>query len=94
MKTVSIGYIRDDDEFRILATLNNIDDELSTDLFADAIRAVRDLLQTRLHTDDGTAPTLIVLERQDTPDYVVLDDEVRRRTGVARSAQDGTASRR
>lgn len=69
----SIGYTRDDGDFRILATLNNIDSEFDDDLFNDAIGAVRDLLQTRLNeASDGVE--LEILERQDAPDFVILQD--------------------
>jgi len=68
-KTVSIGYYREDGDFAILATLNNNDGLLSDQRFKQLIELVEDEYVEKLyHTHD-----IVVLERQDTPDYVEVD---------------------
>ena len=58
MQTVSIGYMRDDGDFQILATLNNNDDLIETQRFQEIVEALQE-------NTDG-------LEREDAPDYVTL----------------------
>jgi len=67
MKTVSIGYHRDDGDFAILATLNNNDDFMSDEQFGGVVDALAAKLWavTRLY--------ITVLERQDAPDYVEVE---------------------
>jgi hypothetical protein len=67
--TVSIGIMRDDGEFAILATLNNNDGHLSDALFA---KQVIDL--TNWYNEQVT-DTVQAIARQDAPDYVSTDDE-------------------
>jgi hypothetical protein len=69
MKTVSIGYFRDDGDFAILATLNNNDGLLSDQKFKQLIEAVENEFVELLYYTHG----IVVLERQDTPDYVEVD---------------------
>lgn len=73
-QTVSIGYIRDDGDFRILATLNNVDDEYTHAEFAIIVSSVSSCLHRALHDDFGVLPPLDILERQDTPDHITLED--------------------
>jgi hypothetical protein len=70
MKTITIGYERDDGDFAILATLNNQDDRLAPgelDLLAHIIRCC---FIGKLDLDE-----IQVLERQDTPDYITINEE-------------------
>jgi len=69
MKTVSIGYYREDGDFAILATLNNNDGLLSDQRFKQLIELVEgEYVEKLYYTHD-----IMVLERQDTPDYVEID---------------------
>ena len=71
MKTVSIGYHREDGDFAILATLNNNDEFMSDEEFTEVVDSLAKKLWavTRLY--------ITVLERQDTPDYVTIEGEVK-----------------
>ena len=69
MKTVSIGYYREDGDFAILATLNNNDGLLSDQRFKQLIELVEGEYVEKLYYTHG----IVVLERQDTPDYVEVD---------------------
>jgi hypothetical protein len=64
MKTVSIGTMRDDGDFAILATLNNNDGHMSDEDFAELTQALT------LTIANYTDAQIQVLERQDAPDYV------------------------
>ena len=72
--TVSIGYIRDDGDFHILATLNNNDEIYSAECFSKLVEKVKEFLS--IFTDDNpySSRDVIILERQDTPDYVDLEE--------------------
>jgi hypothetical protein len=67
MKTVSIGYHREDGDFAVLATLNNNDDFMSDEEFKEVVDSLAAKLRavTRLY--------ITVLERQDAPDYVEVE---------------------
>lgn len=67
--TVSIGIMRDDGEFAILATLNNNDGHLSDANFAQQVIDLTNWYNERI-TD-----TVQAIARQDAPDYVSTDDE-------------------
>ena len=69
MKTVSIGFARDDGDFSLFATLNNLDDYFSSYDFKELVHAVASELQA------ATQMQVEILEREDAPSYVVLDDE-------------------
>jgi len=64
MKTVSIGYFRDDGDFALLATLNNNDGDIRLFEFM-----VEDL---RLDISQSTGIECIILERKDAPDYLTI----------------------
>lgn len=64
MKTVSIGFHREDGDFAVLATLNNNDDHFTPEAFAVLVCATH--ASVKLAAGNG----VVVLERQDTPDYV------------------------
>jgi hypothetical protein len=65
MKTVSIGYFRDDGDFALLATLNNNDGDIRFFEFM-----VKDLQRD---ISQSTGIECVVLEREDAPDYVTID---------------------
>lgn len=69
MKTVSIGFTRDDGDFALFATLNNLDEYFNSYDFKELIHAVASELQA------ATQMQVEILEREDAPSYVVLDDE-------------------
>ena len=69
MKTVSIGIMREDGDFAVLATLNNNDAHLSVDVFKTLVEGVRTYMEAM------SRQTVVVLERQDTPDYVTIEEE-------------------
>jgi hypothetical protein len=68
MKTVSIGFFREDGDFSILATLNNNDGYLTEDAFSAMVEVTRLALQQFAEVD------MEALERQDTPDYVTVEN--------------------
>ena len=67
MKTVSIGYHREDGDFAVLATLNNNDEHMSDGAFEELVGEVASKLCRQLVCE------IVVLERQDTPDYVEVE---------------------
>ena len=69
MKTVSIGFTRYDGDFALFATLNNLDEYFNSYDFKELIHAVASELQA------ATKMQVEILEREDAPSYVVLDDE-------------------
>lgn len=69
MKTVSIGFTRDDGDFALFATLNNLDDYFSSYDFKELVHAVASELQA------ATQMKVEILEREDAPSYIVLDNE-------------------
>ncbi len=76
MQTASIGYYRDDGDFRLLATLSNIDDELPegkfkliTENLANVYRRSHEVGQGRHKLD------IVILDRQDAPDYIDLEGD-------------------
>ena len=60
----SLGYMRDDGDFQLLATLNNNDGDIGTHNFQTLAEHLRDMLEAR------TGEAIMLLERQDAPDYV------------------------
>jgi hypothetical protein len=71
MNTVSIGYYREDGDFAVLATLNNNDGIYTPETFNKLIKNIFNELFVECNIQ---YPDLIVLERQDAPDYVHIDD--------------------
>jgi hypothetical protein len=65
--TVSIGYYRDDSDFAILATVNNNGEYLDPSEFDEMCDFMQDYLKT------NTFKNIIILERQDAPDYVDVE---------------------
>lgn len=68
MKTVSIGIMREDGDFAVLATLNNNDAHLAEDEFMKLVDEVASTLCSKLMCE------VQALERQDTPDYVTIEE--------------------
>ena len=68
MKTVSIGFFREDGDFAIVATLNNNDGLLDDETFAYVLTKLAGRL-----THESEQP-MSILERQDAPDYVTLEN--------------------
>jgi hypothetical protein len=71
--TAAIGFLRDDGDFQVLATLNNNDEMIAPDSFTNIVHYLLRHLQNALAVDGEQ--TLSVYERQDAPDYVMLDDD-------------------
>ena len=67
MKTVTIGYTREDGDFAVIATLNNNDGHMSDEDF-DELR-----LALTISLAANTDLQLQMLERQDAPDYVNVE---------------------
>ena len=68
-KCYSIGFMRDDGDFALLATLNNMDGNMSDDDFESIKQKLMISFSTVIDEE------IICLERQDAPDYVELDSE-------------------
>jgi len=70
MKTVSIGFTRDDGDFSLFATLNNLDEYFNSYDFKELVHAVASELQA------ATNMKVEILEREDAPSYITLNCEV------------------
>jgi len=68
MKTVSIGFMREDGDLALFATLNNLDEYMSQDEFIKLIDSVASELCRATKRND-----VVVLEREDAPDYVTIN---------------------
>jgi hypothetical protein len=71
--TAAIGFHRDDGDFQLLATLNNNDELIAPERFAGLVGFFLQLLQDAVSAQGEH--TLMVIERQDAPDYVTLNDD-------------------
>jgi hypothetical protein len=67
MKTVSIGYHCACNDFAVLATLNNIGGHMTDEDFGELVGVVASTLCRKLVRE------VVGLERQDTPDYVEVE---------------------
>lgn len=63
----SIGIERDDGDFHILSTLNNMDELVSIGDFEALLKSTVEFLQK------ATDEPIVALQRQDAPDYVNLE---------------------
>ena len=70
MKTVLIGFARDDGDFALFATLNNLDEYFNSYDFKELVHAVASELQA------ATNMKVEILEREDAPSYVTMNCEV------------------
>ena len=68
MKTVSIGFMRDDGDLALVATLNNLDGHMNNEHFAVLVDGVKTYIGLMAKRTD-----VVVLEREDAPDYVELN---------------------
>ena len=66
MKTASIGFMRDDGDLSLVATLNNLDEHMSDGDFHVLVDGVRTYIEAM------SKQAVVVLEREDAPDYVEL----------------------
>jgi len=66
MKTVSIGFMREDSDLALFATLNNLDELMKDVEFEILVYGVRAYMEAM------SKQKVIVLEREDAPDYVEL----------------------
>jgi len=67
---ITIGYMRDDGDLQLLATLNNVDGVIDPITY---LASAQTLVNTfKLSTGEN----IIALNRWDAPDYVYLDEEV------------------
>ena len=69
MKTVSIGFMRDDGDLALVATLNNLDEHMSDEHFNVLVDGVKTYIALMTKRND-----VLVLEREDAPDYVTLEE--------------------
>lgn len=81
-RTVSIGYVREDGDFRLLATLSNIDEEYDNTIFDNMVNNLRDCLDSYRADNPYSTDKIIVLERQDADDYVNLELEELEALGI------------
>jgi hypothetical protein len=65
MKTVSIGYFRDDGDFALLATLNNNDGDIKH--FEFLVADMKGMIS------DCAGIECVAIERQDVPDYASIE---------------------
>lgn len=69
MRTVSIGFYKDNGDFAIVATLNNNEGRMSDQEFEASVEQVSSIFAKHLgmwHT--------FVLQRQDAPDYITIEE--------------------
>lgn len=65
---ITIGYMRDDGDLQVLATLNNVDEVIPHGVYLNLARTLCVVLE-------GTGENIIALNRWDTPDYVNLEED-------------------
>jgi hypothetical protein len=68
MRTVSIGFMREDGDFSLFATLNNLDEHMSQKEFINLVDSVALTLRKTTKRND-----VDILEREDAPDYVIIE---------------------
>ena len=66
---ITIGYIRDDYDFQILATLNNVYEVIDKDVYLETARLLVNTFKL------STGEEIIAVNRWDTPDYITLDED-------------------
>jgi hypothetical protein len=69
MKTVSIGYYREDGDFTILATFNNSKGSFTETAFTQIVTRAMSAME------EASKGNLTMLERQDCVDYVFIDEQ-------------------
>jgi hypothetical protein len=68
MKTASIGFMREDGDLTLVATLNNLDGHMTDRAFKILLDGVKAYIELMSKRND-----VVVLEREDAPDYVELN---------------------
>lgn len=68
-QAITIGYIRDDGDLQILATLNNVDEVINPITYLASAQILINTFKL------ATGENIIALNRWDTPDYVTLDED-------------------
>ena len=68
MKTVSIGFMREDGDLALFATLNNLDEHMTDSAFKILLDGVKAYIELMSERND-----VVVLEREDAPAYVELN---------------------
>lgn len=66
---ITIGYIRDDYDLQILATLNNVDEVIDKDVYLETAQLLVNTFKL------STGEEIIAVNRWDTLDYVNLDED-------------------
>ena len=69
MKTVSIGFIREDGDLQLLATLNNTDEHLDQRQFEHLVANTVDFYRVKV------SPDIKAYERDDAPDYICMEQQ-------------------
>jgi hypothetical protein len=69
-QVVSICYQRDDMDYAVLATVNNIDKHLTTEQFVNVINGIVVAFQIALPDED-----VVVFNREDATDYLGVDKD-------------------
>jgi len=67
---ITIGYMRDDGDLQVLATLNNVDEVIDKDVYLETAQLLVNTFKL------STGEEIIAVNRWDTPDYITLDEEV------------------
>jgi len=68
MKTASIGFMREDGDLALVATLHNLDEHMTDSAFKILLDGVKAYIELMSKRND-----VVVLEREDAPDYVELN---------------------
>ncbi len=64
LRSISIGFLRDDGDFQLLATMNNKDELLSEGGFLNACQWLVKIFEKEINED------VVMIEREDAPDYI------------------------
>ena len=67
-ETASVGYLREDDDFELIATFNNLGQHMESDTFYAYVLAATKALAKLMPDVD-----LVALNREDAPDVVTLE---------------------
>lgn len=66
---ITIGYMRDDGDLQVLATLNNVDEVIDKDVYLETAQLLVNTFKL------STGEEIIAVNRWDTPDYITLDED-------------------
>lgn len=68
MTSYSIGFLRDDGDFQILATLNNNDGLVSPSVIDNIAENIKETFQSKIEGEK-----IFIIVREDCPDYVTIE---------------------